>query len=157
MGLWWNSHHFLESFFIFPLFFFACNFYRLSWVIPPWICPLFCSLEVPLSCFEFVDPKSHFFGLKLCLILKTYRYAIPSKEMFRNFIYAWMYLCIKPRYWSAKCFLESLIANFMHRVWKIMWTLTLLVPNKCSWITSQKESQEGANENSEDSSLGLCS
>jgi hypothetical protein len=38
--------------------FFACGFEGLSWVTPPWLCPLFCGLGVPFPALGFADPKS---------------------------------------------------------------------------------------------------
>ncbi len=109
VGLLWNSHHFPVSFLDFVVLFFSCSFDGLSWVTPPWFCPLV---------FRFTDPKSCFFCLNFCSILTSYRYVVPS-EMFRNSISSWMYLCRQPRYLSTKCSLESLIPNYVWKVWKI--------------------------------------
>ena len=42
--LLWNSHHFPVSFFSFVVFYFTCGLGRFSWVVSPWLCPLFCGL-----------------------------------------------------------------------------------------------------------------
>jgi len=81
-------------------------------------CPLF---------FKFIDLKSHFFCLNFYSILTVYQYTMLSKEMSRNSISSWMYLCRKPQYLSTKCHSESLIPNFLWRVWN------LLVNSNTSW------------------------
>src|SRR5699024_6631325 len=107
VGLLWKSHHFPVSFFGFVVLFFSCGFDGLSWVTPPWLCPLG---------FGFADPKSRFFCLNFCSILTAYRYAVPSEEMSKNSISSWMYLCRQPRYLSTRCRSESLIPNCVRRV-----------------------------------------
>ena len=99
----WGSYGTL-SFFDFVVLFFSCSFDGLSCVTPPWLFPLV---------FRFTDPKSHFFCLNFCSILIVYRYVVPSKEMFRNSISSWMYLCRKLRYLSTRCSSESLIHNYV--------------------------------------------
>lgn len=93
VGLLWNSHHILVSFFIFMVLFFSCGFDWFFWVTAPWISPLFYGLEVPFPCFIFLDPKSHFLCLTFFSILTAYWYAALSEEISRKSIYAWMYLC----------------------------------------------------------------
>ena len=115
-----NSHHFPVSFSSFVALFFACSLGGLSWATLPWLCPLFCYLGAPFPCFKFANPKSHFFCLNNCSILMAYRYVMSRKEMFKNSISSWMYLCRQPWYWSTKCYSKSLIPNFVQRVWKIL-------------------------------------
>ena len=125
----WNSHHFPLSFFGFTVLFFACGFGGLSWVAPPWLCPFFYGLGAPFPCFRFANPKSRFLCLNFCSILTAYQYVFLSKEMSKNSISSWMYLCRQPWYLSTKCFSKSLIPNFVWRVWKklvnfgISWSL----------------------------------
>lgn len=82
--LLWNSHHFLMSLFSFVALFFAFGFGRLSWVAPPWLCPLFFGLGAPFPYFRFLDLKYHFFSLNFFLIWMAYWYVMLSEEMSRN-------------------------------------------------------------------------
>jgi len=115
-GLLWNSHHFHASFFIFLLLLIYCGFDGLSWVISPWLWPLFCGLEVLFPFFRFINPKSHLFYLTFCVILIEFWYITPSEDISRNSIFGWMCLCKNAWYLSTRCFLESLIPNFVRRV-----------------------------------------
>ena len=114
----WNSHNFPVSFFGFATLFFAYSFGELSWAAPPWLCPFLCGLGAPFPCFGFANPKSHLFYLNFFSTLTAYQYVVLSKEMFRNSISSWMYLCRQPRHFSIKCYSKSLIPKFVQRVWK---------------------------------------
>ena len=67
-GIFWKSHHFPVSFFVFPLPFFS---FVLDWLSGG------CWLGLSLPCFDywgFADPNFHLFWcLNFCLILTTYR------------------------------------------------------------------------------------
>jgi hypothetical protein len=69
-GIFWNTHHFLVSFFDFPLPFFAGG---LEWLYLDWasfLCPFLWERGPPLlgfCCDGFIEPKSRlFFCLKFC-------------------------------------------------------------------------------------------
>ena len=124
---------------------FLCGFDRLSWVTMPWLCPLFCGLGAPFPYFWFTDPKSRFFCLNFYSILAAYRYVVPSEEMSRNSISSWMYMCRQLRYFSTRCFFESLIPNFVRRVWNIFvnscisWSLCCRNIVHCIYLSSRSE------------------
>lgn len=56
VGLFWNSHHFSVSLFIFVVKLFSYGFDGFSWVTLPWLCPLFCGLGASFPRLRFTDP-----------------------------------------------------------------------------------------------------
>ena len=117
-GILWNLHHFLVSFFVFPSPLFSCG---RDWLSFPF--PMFCVSGFPFPCLcgGFTDPEYHLlFCRNLSLILTAYRSTDPSQEMSRKSISVWMYRCRPLRYFRIRCHSESLILNFVRKVWKLL-------------------------------------